>query len=327
MAIEYTVPAFSMRELYPEIRPFAEHRLRVGGPHELYVEECGSRSGIPVVFLHGGPGSGCNENHRRYFDPARYRIVLFDQRGCHRSTPPGAVESNTTHDLLDDLERIRAQLGIERWMVYGGSWGATLGLLYAECHPRQVLALVLRGTFLARAADLSWFLGAGANQVFPDAWAEFTDYIPGAERGDLVAAYHRRIHGPERGVRLEAARRWSAWGTRVTTWMLPQPVVGVPESEERMLCEAAIETHYAQHRYFIAEGQLLRDHARIPRVPVRIIHGRRDLTCTLESSWLLHRALPGSTLQIVEQAGHLAGEPAMTDALLAATDEFAGLLQ
>jgi proline iminopeptidase len=313
-----------MRELYPEIQPYSVHRLRVDAVHELHIEESGNREGIPVVFLHGGPGSGCNENHRRYFNPARYRVILFDQRGCHRSVPRGGVAGNTTVDLVQDVERIRSLLGVDRWMVYGGSWGATLGLLYAERHPDRVTAMVLRGTFLARTCDLDWFMGAGtgAGRIFPEYWAEFVSHIPAAERGDLVAAYHRRIHGGDTGGRVRAARNWSLWGTRVTTWMLPaaEPVA---EDVEKILCEAAIETHYAFHRYFIEEDQVLRNAGLLPRVPISIIHGRRDLTCTLDASWSLHRALPGSTLNIVEQGGHLAGEPVMTDALIGATDGMA----
>lgn len=314
-----------MRTLYPEITPLAVHRLRAGA-HEIYAEECGNPDGIPVIFLHGGPGSGCNENHRRYFDPSRYRIILFDQRGCHRSTPRGAVTANTTRDLLADLERIREQFQIGKWTIYGGSWGATLGLLYAQRWPARVTSMILRGAFLARARDLSWFLGDGASRVFPEYWTEFVDAIPEAERGDLVTAYHRRIHGSDPGMRLEAARHWSRWGARVTTYLV-QPPVAEAEDPEKILSEAAIETHYALNRYFIEENQILRDAARLPRVPVRIIHGRRDLTCTLESSWALHRAIPGSVLNIVEQGGHLAGEPVMTDALVQATDGIADALR
>jgi proline iminopeptidase len=314
-----------MRDLYPEIRPFAVHRLRAGA-HDLYAEECGNPAGIPVVFLHGGPGSGCNENHRRYFDPSRYRVILFDQRGCHRSAPRGSVESNTTTDLLEDMERLRTMLRVDKWVLYGGSWGATLGLLYAQRRPERVTSMILRGVFLARTRDLAWFLVDGANRLFPDCWAEFLDAIPEAERGDLVSAYHRRIHGPDPVMRLEAARRWSLWGARVTTYLLPPSVADV-DDPEKILSEALIESHYALNRYFIEEDQILRSIGRLPRVPVRIIHGRRDLTCTLESSWALHRAIPGSVLDVVEQGGHLASEPVMTDALVQATDGIADALR
>jgi len=311
-----------MRALYPEIQPFAVHRLRVDGGHELHLEECGNPEGVPVIFLHGGPGSGCNENHRRYFNPARYRIILFDQRGCHRSTPRGGVTDNTTADLLRDMEQIRERLRIERWVVYGGSWGATLGLLYAQRCAERVLAMILRGVFLARVRDLEWFVDSGANRIFPEYWAEFVGAIPEAERADVVSAYHRRIHGTNPGERLAAARSWSLWGARVTTYLLASGTAG-GEDNEKIVCEAAIETHYALNRYFIEENQVLREIGRLPRIPIRLIHGRRDLTCTLESSWMLNRMIPGSELSIVEQGGHLAGEPVMIDALVGATDEIA----
>jgi proline iminopeptidase len=312
-----------MRELYPDIDPYAVHRLAVGPPHEIHVEECGNRNGIPVLFLHGGPGSGCNENHRRYFNPEKYRIVISDQRGCNRSTPRGCVEHNSTDRLLADIEAIRTRLGIERWLVFGGSWGATLGLLYAETFPGRVLGLVLRGVFLARQRDLDWFARDGAGRVFPDYWEEFAGAVPPEERNDLVAAYHRRVHGPDPEARRAAALAWSRWAGRVVAWTLP-PMTGTAEADpDRTLCEVSIETHYAVHRYFLEEDQLLRDSGRIPRVPVRIIHGRRDLTCTLEASWTLSRALPDADLNIVGEGGHLAGEPVMVDALVSATDAFA----
>ena len=311
-----------MRVLYPEIAPFRTHTLDTGSLHRLHVEEAGAPDGIPVLFLHGGPGSGCNENHRRYFDPARYRIVLFDQRGCNRSTPRGQVAENTTAHLLDDIERIRVHLGIDRWVIFGGSWGATLGLLYAQRHPDRTLGLILRGVFLARQSDLDWFARDGANRIFPDHWAEFVRAVPETERGDLVAALHARVHGPDPEAKQKAARAWSNWATRVTTWLFPQ-AGAEQEDPGRMLDQAAIETHYAQHRYFIAENQILANVDRLPDVPTRIIHGRRDLTCTLEASWTLHRALPRSELVIVNESGHLASEPAIMDALITATDELA----
>ena len=314
-----------MRALYPEIAPFNTFIVDVGAPHRLHVEEAGARDGIPVVFLHGGQGSGCNENHRRYFDPARYRIILFDQRGCHRSTPRGTVEGNTTQDLLADIERIRARLAIERWVVFGGSWGATLGLLYAQRNPDQVLALILRGVFLARRADLDWFARDGASRIFPDHWAEFVRSVPEAERLDLVAALHGRVHGSNPEVKRQAASAWSTWATRVTTYLLPQADV-VEEDADRIMDQVAIETHYAYHRYFITENQIIANAAGLPDVPTRIIHGRRDLTCTLDASWALHNAVPRSELVIVNEGGHLAGEPVMTDALVAATDSMAARL-
>lgn len=311
-----------MRELYPEIEPFAVHRFPVDALHEVYVEECGNPDGLPVVFLHGGPGSGCNENHRRYFDPDSYRIILFDQRGCNRSTPRGVVIGNSTQKLIEDMERIRGLVEVCNWMVYGGSWGATLGLLYAETHPDRVRAMILRGVFLARQSDLDWFLRAGANRIFPEYWDEFVGTVPEMERGELVAAFHRRLHGNDVAGRTVVARAWSRWASCVTTYLLPQ-AEEADEDIEKIVCEASIETHYAYHRYFIQEDQILKESERLPRVPVKIIHGRRDLTCTPDASWALHRAIPGSELNVVAEGGHLAGEPAMTDALVSATDEMA----
>lgn len=311
-----------MRDLYPEIAPFSSFTLDVDASHRVYVEEVGTRGGLPVIFLHGGPGSGSNENHRRYFDPSKYHVVLFDQRGCHRSSPRGETRNNTTQFLIEDIERIRLRLGMEKWLVFGGSWGAALGLLYAQRHPGHVLGLILRGVFLARQRDLDWFARDGANRIFPDHWAEFVEGIPEQERMDLIGAYYSRLHGVDEAEKLRAARAWSKWAGRVTSYLLPD-VKPEDEDRERVVHEVSIETHYAKHRYFIAEDQILKNTVMLPRVPIRIVHGRRDLTCTLDASWELHACLPGSELTIVDEGGHLAGEPVMTDALVAATDELA----
>ena len=310
-----------MRELYPAIDAHQHYRLHPDSNHKVYVEEAGNPEGIPVIFLHGGPGSGCNENHRRYFNPDKYRIVLFDQRGCHRSQPLGETKQNTTQDLLADIERIRARLGIDKWLVFGGSWGATLALLYAQQHPERALGLILRGAFLARRKDLAWFGEQGASMIFPDYWQEFTDLIPEAERDDLVAAYHARVHGADRKVCETAALAWSKWAGRLVTYLFSDDYT--PVAVDKVVSEVLIETHYAKYGYFIAENQILDNVASLPAVPIRIIHGRRDLTCTMDASWSLHRALPKSELIIVREGGHLAGEPVMTDALVTATDEFA----
>jgi proline iminopeptidase len=316
----------AMKTLYPEIEPYARYRLPVSGGHVLYLEECGNPRGIPVVFLHGGPGSGCNERHRRYFNPRKYRIVIFDQRGCNRSTPRGSVEQNTTADLVEDMEKIRKHLGIRQWLVFGGSWGATLGLLYAEKNPGRVLGLILRGSFLARERDLFWYAVDGANRILPEHWQAFIDHIPHRERRDVVAAYHRRIFGKDTRIRNEYARAWSEWATRVVTWNSP---VGKQErvNIRTILNQSRIELHYALNRYFIRDNQIMRNISRVPRVPVTIIHGRRDIICTLESSWSLHKSLLRSELIIVPEAGHLAGEPVMVDALIRATDAMARVLK
>ena len=311
-----------MRELYPEINASNSYRLKVDPVHTIYVEEAGNPRGIPVIFLHGGPGSGCNENHRRYFDPTKYRVVLFDQRGCNRSTPAGETRNNSTPDLLQDIERIREHLGIEQWLVFGGSWGATLGLLYAQSHPSRVLGMILRGTFLARQKDLDWFGRKGASMIFPDYWQDFTGIIPDPERGDLISAYYARVHGADREARETAAMAWSKWAGRLVTYLLPGADY-TPGDVGKTVREVLIETHYAMHRYFIDENRILDNAALLPPVPIRIVHGRRDLTCTLDASWSLHRALPDSELVIVKEGGHLAGETVMVDALVTATDEMA----
>lgn len=312
-----------MRTLYPEIEPRYSKIVQTDSNHQIYFEESGNTSGIPVIFIHGGPGSGSNENHRRYFDPTRYRIVNFDQRGCHRSSPAGEVENNSTWDLIADMEAIREMAGIDKWLLFGGSWGATLGLLYAQHYPGRVLGMILRGTFLARRSDKDWFLREGVNHIFPDAWERFERFIPADERHDLVSAYYQRMFDSNRDVVEGAARHWSDWTGTVVTYLLDIEEYLLPEDLTDVINEVRIETHYASHDYFIEENQILSDIAKLPSVPVRIIHGRRDLTCPLESSWLLHRSIPGSELEIVNAGGHLAGEPVMIDALVRATDKMA----
>jgi proline iminopeptidase len=310
-----------MRSLYPKIKPQHSYAHAVDG-HQIYFEESGNIKGIPVVFLHGGPGSGSSENHRRYFDPVKYRIINFDQRGCNRSIPNGLTENNTSQHLIADIESIREQLNIDTWVIFGGSWGATLGLLYAQAFPEKVCGMILRGSFLARKRDLDWFIYDGASRIFPDYWQNFIEIIPQEEREDLVNAYHKRVHGKNEKEKKEAAIAWSTWAGRIVTYLISDinPDNYKPENIERTVSEVLIETHYAKHRYFIAENQILDDIAKLPEVPIHIIHGRRDLTCTLESSWVLDQAIPGSKLVIVKEGGHLAGETAMVDALVSATD-------
>lgn len=318
-----------MRVLFPPLEPVSTWCLETGGVHRVYVEDCGSRDGTPVVFLHGGPGSGCKPYHRQFFNPARYRVILFDQRGCGRSTPAGATAENTTADLIADMEAIRERLGIERWVLFGGSWGATLALLYAQRHPGRVLAMILRGTFLARRQDVDWFFRDGVSRIFPDAWETFTAAFPAVADGDYVAAACEEMRSGDPARRTACARAWSDWTGKVVTYLLPESPATepTPEQTERMRNEVSVETHYAQHRYFIEENQVLRDVPRLPRVPTVIVHGRRDLTCTLEASWTLHRALPHSRLVILREAGHLASEPAMIDALVSATEQLHEALQ
>ncbi len=318
-----------MHILYPEIQPFNYKHLAVDELHQVYFEESGNPQGIPVIFLHGGPGSGSGANHRRYFDPKKYHIINFDQRGCNRSTPNGCTKKNSTQDLIQDIELIRDELNIESWLIFGGSWGATLGLLYSQSYPDRVNGMIFRGTFLARRWDLDWFISAGVNRIFPDYWQEFVQHIPEEERDDLVSAYHKRVHGNDKKEQAAAAKAWSIWASRIVTYMLSavDPDNYEPDDIEKTIHEVLIETHYAKHSYFIKEDQILSEIDKLPPVPVIIIHGRRDLTCTLDASWKLHNALPDSMLNIVKEGGHLAGEAPMIDALVAATDRMATLLK
>ena len=312
-----------MGELYPPIEPNRTGRLAVGPPHELYWEESGRPDGTPVVFVHGGPGGGTSPGHRRYFDPAAYRIVLFDQRGCGRSTPHASLEANTTWDLVADMERLRESLGIDRWVVFGGSWGSTLSLAYAERHPERVRALVLRGIFLLRPHELRWFYQEGASFVFPDAWEAYLATIPEAERDDLIAAYHRRLTSPDPEVRLAAARAWSVWEAS-TSRLRPDPhLVETFGADEFAEAFARIECHYFVHGgFFEPRDQLLRDIDRIRTIPGVIVQGRYDVVCPMTTAWDLHRAWPEAELHVVGDAGHAAAEPGTVDRLVEATDRF-----
>jgi len=314
-----------MHQLYPQAQALATYRIDVEEGHRIHVEECGNPAGKPVVFIHGGPGSGCNAAHRRFFDPAHFRIVLVDQRGSGRSTPLGETRANSTPVLVRDLETTRQRLGIGRWILFGGSWGATLALRYAQTFPDAVSALVLRGSFLARQEDLDWFFGgSGVARVFPEDYGDFLCPVPADERGDLVRAYHRRIHGSDEEMVLAWARAWTAWAERVATWTLPQPRTEEPTDPQRSLAKARIETHYALNRYFLSDRPLLGAAGSIPDVPIAIVHGRRDLVCPFDAAWALHRAISGSRLVQVPEAGHLAFEPTMTDALVGEMDRLRG---
>ncbi|AGK13873.1 proline iminopeptidase [Azotobacter vinelandii CA] len=310
-----------MQTLYPEIKPYARHQLAVDHPHELYVDESGSPDGLPVVFIHGGPGAGCDSMSRRFFDPSLYRIVTFDQRGCGRSTPHASLENNTTWDLVADMERIREHLGIEQWVLFGGSWGSTLALAYAQTHPERVRALILRGIFLCRPQDFHWFYQEGASQLFPDFWQDYLAPIPPEERGDLMQAYHRRLTGTDEIAKMHAAKAWSAWEGRTAT-LRPNPDV-VERFHEHALSIARIECHYFVNDAFLESGQLLRDMPRIAHLPGVIVHGRYDVVCPLDNAWELHRAWSNSELLIIRDAGHSAGEPGIVDALVRATDTLA----
>ena len=311
------------RALYPAIEPFNRFRLQVSGGHDLYVEECGTRGAPAVVVLHGGPGGGCSPGMRRYFDPQSWHVILFDQRGCARSRPHASVERNTTWDLIEDIEAIRKRLGIERWAVFGGSWGAALGLLYAETHPERVTALMLRGVFLMTRRELDWFYGGGAAQFFPDLWEEFVQPIPPAERDDLIGAYHRRLIDGDLGQQTTFARTWTRWeGATATLKADPRLRPGVGDAAYARAF-ARIECHYFHHAGFLDEdGQILRDIGGLKNTPGVIVQGRYDMVCPPASAFALHRAWPSSSLRVIGDAGHALSEPGITAELVAVTDMF-----
>ncbi len=314
-----------MRTLYPEIEPFEHGMLPVSDLHEIYYEQCGNPRGKPVVFLHGGPGGGGSTEPRRFFDPERYRIVLFDQRGCGRSRPHAELRQNTTWDLVADIEKLRRHLGIERWQVFGGSWGSTLALAYAQQHPHVVTELVLRGIFLLRRRELLWFYQEGCSRLFPDAWEAFLAPIPTVERGDLISAYYRRLTHEDPAVRLQAARAWSVWEASTSHLLQNADHIASAGGDDFATAFARIEAHYFVHGgFFEHENQLLDGVERIRHIPAVIVQGRYDVVCPPETAWALHRAWPEADFVLVPDAGHSAFEPGITDALVQATDRFAG---
>ena len=308
--------------LFPEIEPRASGMLRLDAVHSMYWEECGRADGIPAVFLHGGPGAGSTPRHRRFFDPDAYRIIVFDQRGAGRSSPLGELRDNTTPHLVADLEALRRHLGVERWLVFGGSWGSTLAIAYAEAHPERCLGLVLRGIFLCRRSEIEWFL-YGLRVVFPEPWEKFSAFLPSAERGDLLASYHRRLVDPDPAIHMPAARAWSIYEGSCST-LLPSPeTVAYFAGDTVALGLARIEAHYFVNESFLSPGdQLLRGADRIRDVPGIIVQGQYDMVCPPQSAWELHKAWPASRLVMVPANGHAADEPGITDALVTATDEF-----
>lgn len=312
-----------MRQLYNPVEPYVTHTLAVPGDHRLYVEECGRSDGLPVVFVHGGPGAGCESYHRRFFDPEVYRIILFDQRGCGRSVPHAELAGNTTQDLVADLEFIRDNLNIERWIVFGGSWGSTLGLVYAEMYPSRVLGLILRGIFLCRPRDIHWFYQDGASRLLPDSWQEYLQPIPEAERDNLVAAYYRRLTGEDEVARMAAARAWSLWEGRASTLLPRTSVVDHFGNPHTALSLARIECHYFMHDCFLEPDQIVRNAGQLHGIPGVIVHGRYDVVCPVEQAWALHEAWPQARLQIIADAGHSATEPGIVDALVTAAAQFA----
>jgi proline iminopeptidase len=306
--------------LFPPIEPFATGTLELDPPHRMYFEESGNPTGTPVVFLHGGPGAGSSAVHRQFFDPAFYRIVVFDQRGAGRSTPLGCLEDNTTPRLIEDMERLRRHLGIERWLVFGGSWGSTLALAYAEHHPERCRGLVLRGIFLCRKSEIDWFL-YGLRAIFPEPWRAFAGYVPEEERGDLLSAYHRRLVDPDPAVHLPAARSWSVYEGSCST-LLPNPALVADFASDRVaLGLARIEAHYFRHDIFLPDNYLLDNISRLDGIPGVIVQGRYDIVCPPVSADDLHAAWPAAEYVIVPDAGHSAFEPGVRSRLVQATED------
>ncbi len=313
-----------LRTLYPPIEPYQSGHLDVGDGHRVYWELCGNPDGKPAVFLHGGPGAGCSPDHRRLFDPARYKILLFDQRGCGRSRPHAELEANTTWDLVSDMEQLRAMIGADQWLVFGGSWGSTLALAYAETHPERASALVVRGIFTLRRTELAWYYQNGCSALFPDAWEEFLAPIPEEERGDLIAAYRKRLVGDDRAEQLRAAKAWSKWEAS-TIYLHPRPeVASAYTTDDFAVAFARIENHYFIHEGWMDEGQLIRDAHKLHSIPGVIVQGRYDVCTPPQTAWDLHKAWPEAELHIIPDAGHGFDEPGILDQLLRATDRFAG---
>lgn len=311
------------RDLYPPIEPYFSGHLDVDGGHRLYYEQCGNPHGKPVVFLHGGPGGGCNPSMRRFWNPERYRIVLLDQRGSGRSTPHASLEKNTTWDLVADIERLRETLQIERWQVFGGSWGSTLALAYCETHADRITEVILRGIFMLRKKEIDWFYQHGASEIFPDRWQQYLEPIPHAERDDLLHAYHRRLTSDDPDIQMAAAKAWSIWeGT--TSTLLPNADVAADFAADAMaLALARIECHYFVNHGFMEDNQLIANVDRIRDIPAVIVQGRYDVVCPSVSAWELHMAWPEADLRIVADAGHAAFEPGNVHELVTATDAFA----
>jgi proline iminopeptidase len=314
----------ALRTLYPPIEPFRTGTLAVSPVHSLYFEESGNPQGKPVVFLHGGPGGGTDGKQRRFFDPAKYRIVLFDQRGCGKSTPHASLQDNTTWHLVGDIEALRAHLGIERWQVFGGSWGSTLALAYAETHPARVTELVLRGIFLLSDRELKWFYQWGTSELFPDAFEAYRDAIPPEERGDFIKAYHLRLTSSDPAVRAAAAKAWSIWEAATSYLHVNADYVARAAEDRFALAFARIECHYFVNRgFFERETQLLDDIGKIRHLPCVVVQGRYDVVCPMVTAWALHRAFPEAELRVVAAAGHSAFEPGIVHELVTATDAFA----
>ncbi|GEQ99572.1 proline iminopeptidase [Iodidimonas gelatinilytica] len=314
----------TLRKLYPPLASEFSDYLDVGDGHQLYYELSGNPDGRPVVFLHGGPGGGTSPVQRRFFDPKRYRIILFDQRGCGRSRPFASLDANTSQHLVADMERLRRHLKIDRWHVFGGSWGSTLALLYAQSYPERVTALILRGIFLMRQRELDWFYKSGTNALFPSEWQDFLAPIPLEERGDIIEAYYRRLTEPNEAERIQAAKAWSRWESSCVTLVPDEQQIRQSDNAQFALAFARIECHYFKHRGFLEhDDQILRHADRLRHIPTILVQGRYDAICPPISAWELKRALPDATLRLVPVAGHSAFEPAIVHELVTATDRLA----
>jgi proline iminopeptidase len=314
----------TLRTLYPEIDAYESGFLDTGDGHRVYWERSGTRGAKPAVFLHGGPGGGFSPTHRRLFDPKLYDVMLFDQRGCGKSTPNASLDNNTTWDLVADIEKLREMTGVEKWQVFGGSWGSTLALAYAEKHPERVSELVVRGIYTLTKAELDWYYQFGVSEMFPDKWESFLAPIPEDERHEMMAAYRKRLVGTDREKQVEAAIAWSTWEGQTIT-LLPEPTTSDKFGEvDFAIAFARIENHYFVHAGWMDEGQLLRDAHRLKDIPGTIVHGRYDMPCPAKYAWQLHKARPKADFRLIEGAGHAYSEPGILDALIAATDKYAG---
>lgn len=312
-----------LRRSYPPVEPYDSGMLEVDGGHKIYWELCGNPQGKPAVYLHGGPGAGSSPEHRCLFDPSRYRVLLFDQRGCGRSLPHASLEANTTWDLVGDIENLREKFGIDRWLLFGGSWGSALALAFAETYPERVSGLILRGVFTLRRSELLWYYQEGASWLFPDKWEQFISAIPEAERGDFMAAYRRRLTAPNKAVQAEAARAWSVWEGETLTLLPDEQLAAQHALPKFALALARIENHYYIHGGFFEEGQLLRDAHRLRGIPGAIIQGRYDVTTPAKTAWDLHRAWPEAEYHLVPNAGHAFNEPGILHQTIETTDRFA----
>jgi len=311
------------KQLYPSIEPFQQDMLSVSDLHTLHYEQSGNPDGIPVVILHGGPGGGLSGSYRRYFNPERWRIIQFSQRGCGQSTPFAELRENTTWDLVDDIEKLRTHLSIEKWAVFGGSWGSTLSLSYAQSHPEKVQALFLRGIFLLRKKEIDWFYQSGCSKIYPDAWQHYLAPIPVDERDDLVGAYHKRLTSQDSDVRKEAARAWSVWEASTSKLMQNQNLMDSFAHDQFAEAFARIESHYFVNKgFFENENQIIDNVDQIRHIPTVIVQGRYDVVCPPESAWELSQAWPEARLEIVQDAGHSVSEPGIIEALVSATDDF-----